>query len=881
MLDTGMVAERLFDRLPEAARVCLQGGLDEDEARRIAVLCGMLHDIGKLTPLFASRIVPMIPGLGGKLKDAGIPIPGRDTMPDGGQTPHALMGAAILRKHGFPHGVTAVVSAHHGKPASTIDLNKHINEEKDHVFSKHYFGRCGRDSPEACVWEEARGAWLEYALRTCGYECSQDVPELGRTQQMILSGLLITADWIASNSDHFPLMPTDAPMDTSVSNERIANGWEKIGLPLPWQTAEDMDEDTFVRRFGFAPNAVQTTLMEVTRQGYDRGGLFILEAQMGIGKTEAALAAAEVIAGRWQTGGLFFGLPTQATANGIFPRVVAWASEQGDATEKAVRLAHGLATMNQDYTALFHGRASQEECEDTLMVHPWFEGRKQALLADFVIGTVDQLLMAALRQKHVMLRHLGLCGKVVIIDECHAYDAYMTVYLRAALAWLGAYHVPVILLSATLPSEKRIELTEAYLGKTGVPGAWRESKAYPLLTWTDGDTIHCRRISSDGGGKSEVRIIRKEKGDVAELLSAQLKGGGCAAVILNTVADAQTVASVLRERMPDKEIMLVHARFTADDRAAWEGALLRRMGKYSTPADRDGLIVVGTQVMEQSLDIDADIMVTELCPMDLLLQRIGRLHRHRRQRPTLLKTACCVVLAPGSSSNAIYGQWLLQQTEWHLPNVVTLPDNIPALVQAVYATPAGDAAQDAAWLEHNDRVGKKRTEARAYVLGKPNGSATSPRRNALYGLLNSDMADDERYGNAAVRDGEPSLEVLVMVLHGDGRVGFVPWVEGGNTVSAAHIPSHEEALAIARQRLRLPQRFSYDRRIMDKTIRELEDMTRRYIPEWQAAGLLHGELFLLLDDNMEATLCGHRLQYGRTYGLMVWKEEESGQRQDI
>ena len=249
---------------------------------------------------------------------------------------------------------------------------------------------------------------------------------------------------------------------------------------------------------------------------------------MGVGKTEAALAAAEVFAGKCGSGGLFFGLPTQATANGIFPRIRTWAEEQvavqGESKEKlSIRLAHGKEELNQDYADLleagkgeFTGDACIGEDEDqALVVHSFFRGRKQVLLSDFVIATVDQILMAALKQKHLMLRHLGMAGKIVIIDEVHAYDAYMNVYLERALCWLGAYHVPVILLSATLPASRRIDFVDAYLNTSkreirerekrftqGEEADWRYSRAYPLLTWTDGKEVHQKGLQLQSASRS-------------------------------------------------------------------------------------------------------------------------------------------------------------------------------------------------------------------------------------------------------------------------------------------------------------------------------------------------------------------------------------------
>lgn len=295
-----------------------------------------------------------------------------------------------------------------------------------------------------------------------------------------------------------------------------------------------------------------------------------------------------------------------------------------------------MAELNENYLRL-QGRGVQLEEdaqeEHRVQVHQWFRGNKQALLANFVIGTVDQLLLAALAQKHVMLRHLGLAGKVVIIDECHAYDTYMNCYLDRTLEWLGWYKVPVILLSATLPARRRTELVEAYRQKKAAPDApWKTSCGYPLLTWTDGAEVKQTAVPSDAPGQT-VQLTTLTEPELPALLRRKLAEGGCAGVIVNTVKKVQKIAQLLRESLPDKEVQLFHAQFLMPDRAARENQLMARIGKGSAPECRNDLIVVGTQVMEQSLDIDLDVLVTELCPMDLLLQRIGRLHRHHRSRP--------------------------------------------------------------------------------------------------------------------------------------------------------------------------------------------------------------------------------------------------------
>ena len=325
-----------------------------------------------------------------------------------------------------------------------------------------------------------------------------------------------------------------------------------------------------------------------------------------------------------------------------------WAEQQSENVKLGIRLAHGAVELNEDYQQLIKGSASSvgEDEENNLVVHSWFEGRKVALLADFVIGTIDQLLMAALIQRHVMLRHLGLAGKVVIIDEAHSFEMYMESFLKRALEWLGTYHAPVIVLSATLPQKRRFDLIKAYLGKKDMDenADWCNTAGYPLFTWTNGEQV-CPKQMSLGVEKDIIQVIRSKDEECMDILKNSLKDGGCAGIILNTVARAQDFAQKISECFPECEMIQMHSQFIISDRAEIEREILKRAGKNSTPEQRNKLIIVGTQVLEQSLDIDFDVMITDLCPMDLLLQRIGREHRHKgRKRPLCLQKAKCYVL---------------------------------------------------------------------------------------------------------------------------------------------------------------------------------------------------------------------------------------------
>ena len=873
--DTAEVMRRLaMHWLSDGARAALE--LEEATLSKTAYFLGAVHDIGKATVLFQSTITQRLPEARDRLARRCV-LPDSFVYPR--VTPHARASEAILLQLGCPKGIASIVGAHHGKPQE--NSSEYIDENIE-SYKNNYYGKGEKD-----LWFSLWKQMVEQHLRAAGFASLEDLPVLSIPQELLLTGMLIMADWIASNTSFFPLLSVEDLGSEALYPKRFVSGWKRIHLPDPWQTPSyiPMDKDSFQNRFGFSPNEVQQAVLDVAAS-METPGLLILEAQMGVGKTEAALAAAETFAAKWGAGGLFFGLPTQATANGIFGRLTTWAQTQSEDTVHSIRLAHGMAELNEDYRELFPGRALVEKDipEEGVYVHPWFQGHKQALLADFVIGTVDQLLLVALKQRHLMLRHLGVAGKVVVIDEVHACDAYMDTYLDRALSWLGRYHVPVILLSATLPAQRRGELVAAYLGAKTVERELFSNRGYPLLTWSSGTAVQ-QRVVALSTKQRQVALHTATEDALPHLLEDALAEGGCAGIIVNTVKKAQALARQLQERMKDFQVFLFHAQFLMPDRAERERILLERLGKRSTAAERDKLIVVGTQVLEQSLDIDFDFLVTELCPMDLLLQRIGREHRHPShdpQRPPRLREARCIVLTAedgfDEGSKAVYGEWLLWRTQRLLPSVVRLPEDISTLVQNTYGwgeqdVLSGTEESKHAWELYQLEEKSKQERAGQFTILPPRKRKTLSRPEVLDDWMKDVGAHSETQARAAVRDGDPSIEVLVMMRYRDGSVRFLPWQEGGASVPTDRPPSQEESRAIARQRLRLPGYFSR-RWTIDGVIAELEEQNRRFLAQWQQAPMLNGELALLLDETFSANLAGTKIVYDKERGLTYGKEED-------
>ncbi len=730
-------------------------------------------------------------------------------------------------------------------------------------------------------WTATQMKVVEFAKRIAGISDFSVLPLPDISAQMLLTGLVIIADWIASNEKYFPLIEIDEQISSDVSRLRSDMAFRAASfLRSRWSPNTIwMDGDFFETRFAFRRNAVQAATIQVVSDAISPG-MLILEAPMGIGKTEAALAVAEILAYKTNRDGVFFALPTQVTSDGLFPRMLQWIDQLGDGSH-TIELIHGKAQFNDTFQALHQLDGSEDGIWDeddegqsdfwAASVSGWFTGRKRSILADFAVGTIDQLLQAALVQKHLMLRHVGLANKVVIIDECHAFDAYMNKYLERTLLWLGAYNVPVVMLSATLPSQKRDAMLNAYnhakqqsLYKSTVSG-------YPLITCTDEGKIAQFSVRSDSETK-RIYVHPIAEGFIADLLEKLLVDGGCVGVVVNTVRRAQSIAGMLRERFGDR-VRLIHSRLISSDRLTRERGLIHELGNIGPNTQRPELrIVVGTQILEQSLDIDVDVLITDLCPMDLLLQRIGRLHRHTRVRPTATVEACCYVMGADcekfeSGSSAIYGDYLLMRTSVLLPEFISIPSDISSLVQNTYGDddsifaefPLGYEEAKASWKK---RIEVKESKAGAYLLRRPNAGDTI--EDLLYMTRLSDAAAD-----AKVRDIDESIEVNVVRAFGDTLTLF----SDTSIVLTRDVPDDDTARRIARDCLRLPTVLcggSAVKRLID----EIELFDTEHFPLWQKSSWLKGSLILPFDENDTAILLGYKLHYDAFFGLEYEKEGE-------
>lgn len=878
---------------------------EEEDLQLLSILqfLAAAHDIGKATPVFQIKTAHYTPNeldshIFDDLCDAGLFE--LDTsvtnFPEMRKVPHATASQALLAQRALHKNYAAVVGAHHGKPSSRENYRNVIPE----AYPKYFALPTLKGE-----WLKAQDELFHYTLQLGNIALITDLPTPNKQGQALLSGLLIMIDWIASNEYFFPYIDVNysrqkLSSDFLSDTKRINMAIQRFHATTPWEPVQDWkNPEIFNIRFGakdtiFEARPMQKSVWQVA-SATRRPGLMVIEAPMGNGKTEAALVAAEVFAEKCGAAGVYFALPTQATTDGIFPRIKNWIHQLQTDNQQSIILAHSKAQFNDDYIGLFNGDANLEPIDsgesDTsnLIVHKWFQGNKKSLLADFVVGTIDQLLMMALKQKHVMLRHVGLAGKVVIIDECHAYDAYMSQYLERTLNWLGNYGVPVVLLSATLPAVTRRQLVLAYLGKeqlqpttnindsqqTALREEWAVSNNYPLITFTDGADINCASV--DVSLMKTIRIKQITEKELIYQIQAAVEDGGCLGIIVNTVKRAQWLSEELENSFGEDVVRTIHSQFIATDRMLKEKELRRELGPQDKHHDHRPRfrIIVGTQVLEQSLDIDFDLLITDLCPMDLLLQRMGRLHRfNQTKRPNrLTHPECWVLSAPEGlefepGGKAIYGAFLLQRTRIFVPEEVVLPKDIPVLVEKVYdesfkpdPLPENYEKNKQDHIKHTHRL---RSKADNYRLSKPDNKLNA---NILSWL---DVYLTDSAGEAAVRDSTPSIEVIILFTTDDEDIYyFEDKLNNIHFINRHQTPDEETARLLAQHQLRLPHAFCHEK-IIEQTLNKLENIRTSYFGKLLESSWLLDELFLPLakdQNNTKTELLGFNLVYTKKKGL--------------
>jgi len=769
MLDVAASADAILEREPESTRERMAAilGMTWEDARAWLLLVVACHDLGKACPGFQCKW-ENLSGMGA------------------GRSPNTKINHAfvsqialsdILQKNSWPEEladlVADAVGCHHGERASPSILDRLMGDSR----------ALGKDE-----WTEVRRGLVEVLMVVLNPTVTPTKQTLTGPDFMLLSGLTSFADWIGSNEDWFPFGTSEDCDDLHgwFQKRRIRANQALDSLRWEPRTPLSTEAKSFEEVFEFAPRPLQQAVADALAE-LKMPAILLLEAPMGEGKTEAAFFAHLELQRRFGHRGLYIALPTKATGNAMFKRTLEFLQSQGTNRPLDLQLLHGGALLNDTFQGLKVSGIHDSKAGGEVRAGEWFTNKKRALLSEYGVGTIDQALLPILPVRHNFVRLWGLANRVVVLDEIHAYDAYTGTLLVHLLRWLLALGSSVVLLSATLSPSIRRKLA-------GVVGfnLPEPEKPYPRLSiFCPGEKVHQKHFKADPARRQTVRLqaISPDLSGMRTALEEHLTHGGMGLALVNTVQRAQELYLLfpdgeplereglrLGKRLSDgTEIFLFHARFPADRRQKREEQALETFGEGGSRTGRK--ILIATQVVEQSLDLDFDLIATDLAPIDLVLQRAGRLWRHARtsrpvSEPILLVSGLTGDEPPSFGKPLWWGKvyredvllrtWCLLQAKRDL----RLPDEIDTLVQNVYeeqiAVPAFLEERINKAVRAEGEAIAQRQQANMAIMGLPDDASWND--PAKYVLYDEDEPGVHRTLMAQTRLGEDSVVAIPLWL---------------------------------------------------------------------------------------------------------------------
>lgn len=799
LIDVGQVALALWNHVLTSgfrAQMANALGLDDGGAGRLFAFWCAIHDIGKASPNFQRKFDPAKP----RLQRLGFTFP-----PVFGNQPcyHATISALILQnllveetqlEATVAWDVAQALGGHHGSwPTSEI--------------RRQHESQIG-DQP----WQQAQRALLREMIDLFEPPAIQQLggndAERGATL-VLLSGLTSVADWLGSMNEYFHFSTAHVAPERYL--QMAARRAERVLTTLSWLDWQPPTTAlTFEALHGFKPRHAQQTVIDLAPGGKEPT-LIIVELPTGYGKTELALYLADRWAVERQHRGLYVAMPTQATSNQMWERVGRFLQKRYPQETINYHLIHGNAQWKDDLTELSFS-TEDEAALGTILAQSWFLPRKRTLLAPFAVGTVDQALLSTLQTRHFFVRLFGLSGKTIIFDEVHAYDTYMSSLFQRLLVWLHAVGASVVILSATLPVATRQQLVKSWRGTS--EGLDLLPSCYPAVTVASASELYTKPVPINEKRTIKVDWLEHSVETIVAEVHKRIQHGGCIAIICNRVRRAQELYAALyaAKPVPEEDLLLFHARTPGIWRNATEKEVLSRFGKDATA--RKPAIIVATQVIEQSLDLDFDLMISDMAPIDLLLQRAGRLHRHAREtRPLGMEKPTLLVTTPGEKKDGtpdwggdsyVYEAYMLLRSLlvlYEIKDQLTLPDQTIALIEAVYGDEATPKNLPAHWVDAFEKArlkmqnnqAKAESEASKRLVAKPDYEDLLLLRNDL---LAEEDAELHQSLQALTRLIQPSVRLVCLHQQPDG-ISLDP--EGSVEIDLNTKPTHDQTKELAQR----------------------------------------------------------------------------------
>ena len=767
---SGMVAMVLVDELLSAGvreQLCDDLSMDRDQLTGFVGYLVSLHDLGKIEYSFQVKDEEIRQAIESESTLHEVFMPG---------IRHEKTGQSFLRTFWKECG--------ENRQSCTL-MSK--------IVGAHHQGKTGNGSyNQNSAWQAFRVS-LEAELKKkfLGDQAIR-LPSFQKEKQgsiaSVLLGVMILSDWIASGSS---FSDAEAWIRDDNADDRIQAIAQKFLLESGLKPKHVTWPQDFCGLWPNIPvNGKRPMQCEIERQIHSariKPLAVLIEAPMGEGKTEAGIYAAVQMASQWGKDGFYIALPTAATANQMVTRAHALLGMHN--LSSVVRLLHSMAWL--ETPQIYSSNSPDEQSE----IATWLTPLKRGLLGQYAVGTVDQAMFAATNVKYGVLRLLGLSNKVLIIDEIHSYDAYMSEILVRLLEWCKALQIPVVMLSATLPPSLKEKLLAPYTSQ-------RLSGAYPLITLlgNSGDVQECMISETSHRLTISTKLspILDKPDLIAETAINEVEDGGCICVLLNTVKEAQVVYSAIKERY-DGDLLLFHAQFPAGQRAVIEKECILKYGKEKSNRPKKS-ILVATQVVEQSLDVDFDVMLTAIAPIDLLLQRMGRVFRHENtERPASHNAASVTVLMPGVDRNYgasayVYPECLLNSSRRILSarTSIQIPKDLAPMVQEGYDSSNAPEEEIRGWMKKVLQDELDAGASQQYLLNPPDKLFSALDGFALYD-------DDEDSFNLSVKTrlGEPSVRIAL--LSSEEMTSLQPFMKARGECRVASVWDRNIAEQVMRQ----------------------------------------------------------------------------------
>ncbi len=694
-------------------------GTSNENARRVFVALIAMHDVGKFAEAFQCKVSDAWPtSVLGPLRNEVGPhhtqtaFDLRDKLQFQALFAPALDNATLTYQF---DALWAAVAGHHGRPVDN-------GGNTEVIFGMRKTGIA------------AALAYVHAAANLFGPFEPIGTPDQARLAALSwsLAGLTNLADWIGSNREFFRYCAPTMDLETywDYARNQAVQAVSAAGISPVAATSDCSSPKLFPAITTPSPLQHQLSSMELPEGPM----LAIVEDVTGSGKTEAALLLAARLIGAGRAGGLFFALPTMATANAMFDRLgESYRHMFAETAQVSLVLAHGRSGLHAGFqtSILAHGTVANSETQgealgdaSSAVCAAWIaDDRRRAFLAHVGVGTIDQAFLGALPVKHQALRLWGLADRVLIVDEAHAYDAYMGRELERVLEFHAALGGSAIVLSATLPAKQREAMARAFTKGLGITPKIEAVSDYPLVTTVSANGVTATPVETrvDRNRSLAVRAI----GSVDAALSHVSEMADCGAAVAwirNSVDDAIEATEALRAQ--GLSPVLLHARFAMGDRLTIEQRVRETLGRDGDPAKRQGLVLVGTQILEQSLDYDVDAMVSDLAPVDLIIQRAGRLWRHTDRKNRPVDTQELLVFAPdwqnvqdqnwyaqvSKRAAAVYGHHgLVWRSAKALSDTgcIETPGGVRSLIESVYGPDTLDDVPEPLRRASNTAMGRE------------------------------------------------------------------------------------------------------------------------------------------------------------------------------